>query len=420
MEVDEYKKLFHLAIRESVKEFTDGSSFEMSVLKHLKVPENTGFKQAEGRLLSLYRQDVLRFLKDRSFRSEEEPGGIFYILGEKHLNTIHSFYNGKFNSFNVKLPKISKKKEAYEFVGDFLDKFSNKFVEVFDVDRVPMIKHSLFTKEVFMEDIYEDYEDYSLNIRLESFYEVGEYLNLKIVFDFIPSSYLKNNELVIFKKAFIKIYVPDFLYIPRGELPEDLWMTDLVEKLLSSTNRKLEDIIKALEIVFLERYRLAYVAAFEPGSVSPKAALMYNGKHYRLFVQNLKQSREVLNNLVELVDSGYKKFLSEDDDGLIRDDITFSYIVPKLFGQNVKKFFNPLVIKNNFSKGEYTKLLSRFSERIGRSSVYFDPLSTAISLVNESYVFKTKMKINGKNLFVESKPIFRISADLSGKVATLL
>ncbi len=420
MEVDEYKKLFHLAIRESVKEFIDGSSFEMSVLKHLKVPENTGYKQIEGRLFSLYRQDVLRFLKDRSFQSEEEQGGIFYILGEKHLNTIHSFFNDKFDLFKVKLPRIGDKKDAHEFVKEFFDKLSNKFVEVFDVDKVPIIKHSLFTKEVFMEDIYEDYEDYSLNIRLESFYEVGEYLNLKIFFDFIPSAYLKKNDLVLFKKAFIKLYIPDFLYIPRDDLLEDFWITDLVEGLLASTNRKLEDIIKALEIVFLERYRLAYIAAFEPGNISPKAALMYNGKHYRLFVQNLKQSREFLDSLLESVDLGYKKFLSEDDDGLIRDTITFSYIVPRLFGQNVKKFFNPLVIKNNFSKGEYTKLLSRFSEKIGRYSVYFDPLSTAISLVNESYVFKPKMKIDGKNLFVESKPIFRISADVSGKVATLL
>jgi len=193
-----------------------------------------------------------------------------------------------------------------------------------------------------------------------------------------------------------------------------------VEELLASTNKKLEDIIKALEIVFLERYRLAYVAAFDQGDLSPKAALMYNGKHYRLFVQNLKQSKEALNSLMESVDLGYKKFLSENEDDLIRDTITFSYIVPKLFGQNVQNFFNPLVITNNFGKDSYIKLLLRFSEKIGRSSVYLDPLSTTISLVNEVYVFKPKMKINDKNLFIESKPIFRILADVSGKTSTLL
>jgi hypothetical protein len=419
MEKEEYKKLLNTAIRGAIREFVNGSSLEISVLKHFPVLKYEGAGKTESRLLSLFRQDVSRFLKDKSFRSEDEKSGIFYVLGEKHLNTIHSFFNGKSNSFKVKLPRVSSKKEISGFIKEFFDKLSNKFLETFDLDKVPSISLFLFTKEVYMKDIYESYEDYSLNINLENFYVADDYFNVKISFDFIPSLYLKNNESVIFKKAFMKPYIPNLLHIPRKELSGDFLLSTLIEELNTAFNARMEDIIKAIEVVFLEKYKLSYIAAFEPGNISPKAQLMYNGEHYRLIIQNLKQSKEVIDNLVDTVDSGYRNFLSEKDN-LIRDTILFGYIVPKLFGHDVKDFFNPLIIADNFDKDLYTKLLFYFYEKVGRSSVYLDPLSAAISLTNSAYVFKPKMKINGKNLFIESKPIFRIVADASGKTMALL
>jgi len=419
MDKSEYRKLFYTAIREATKEFVDNSSLEMSVLKHSQVPKYSGGGQAENRLISLLRQDVSRFLKDKSFRSEDEQVGIFYILGEKYLNTIHLFFNGKSDSFNVKIPRIKSKKEVHEFIREFFDKLSNKFLETFDLDKVPSLSSLLFTKEVYMEDVYESYEDYSLNVTLENFNTIGNYFSVKISFDFIPSLYLKSNESVIFKKAFIKRHIPFLLHIPREELLGEFLLANLIDELQNTLNARMEDIIKAIEVVFLERYKLAYIAAFEPGNVSPKAALMYNGNHYRLLVQNLKQSKEVLNNLADVVDSGYKNFLSENDD-LIRDTLTFGYIFPKLFGQNIKNLFNPVMITDDFEKHLYMKLLSHFSEKIGRSSVYLDPLSTTINLIDRAYVFKPLMKVNGKNLFIESKPIFRVVVDAIGKTMTLL
>ena len=419
MDREEYRELFYKAIRGATREFVDDSSLEMSVLKHSQVPKYEGVGKVEGRLLSLFRQDVSKFLKDKSFRSKDEEFGIFYILGEKHLNTIHSFYNGKFNSFKVKLPRVSSKREINEFIKEFFDKLSSKFLETFDLDKVPSFSFSLFTKEVYMKDIYEGYEDYSLNISLESFDIDDSYLNVKISFDFIPSLYLKNNEFLIFRKAFMRPYIPNFLHIPREELSGDFLLSTLIEELSTTFNAKMKDVIKALEVVFLERYKLAYISAFEPGDISPKAQLMYNGEHYRLVVKNLKQSKEVLDNLVDEVNSGYKDFLNGEDD-LIRDTILFSYIAPKLFGYNVGNFFNTLVITDDFEKGIYKKLLSYFSEKIGRSAVYLDPLSTTISLTDGVYVFVPKMKIDGKNLFVESKPIFRIVAGALGRMLALL
>jgi hypothetical protein len=419
MEKEEYKKLLYTAIKGAIKEFIDNSSLEMSVLKHPQIPKYEGGAKTEGRLLSLLRQDVSRFLRDKSFRSEDEKSGIFYILGEKHLNTIHLFFNGKSDSFKVKLPRVSSKKEINEFVKDFFDKLSNKFLETFDLDKVPSLSHFVFTKEVYMDDIYESYEDYSLNIRLENFYVIGDYFNVKIYFDFIPSLYLKNNESVVFKKAFVKPYIPLLLHVPREELSDQFLLTTLIEELETTFGVRVEDIIKAIEVVFLERYKLAYISAFEPGNISPKGQIMYNGNHYRLIAQNLKQSKEVLDNLVDEVNSGYENFLNGEDD-LIRNTTIFSYIAPKLFGYDVKDFFNPLIITDNFDKVVYTKLFSYFSEKVGRSSVYLDPLSTTVSLINSAYVFKPKIKINGKNLFIESQPIFRIVADASGKTMALL
>lgn len=419
METNKYRKLLHASIRGAAKEFLDDSSFELTVLKNAQVPKYNGGGQAEGRLLSLIRQDVSRFLKDGSIRLGDEQGGIFYILGEKYLNTIHSFFNGKTDSFKIKLPRISSKKEAHDFIKEFFDKLSNKFLEVFDLDNVPSLSSFLFTREVYMEDIYESYEDYSININLENFYVIGDYLNVKIFFDFIPSMYLKNNESVIFKKAYMKNTIPYLLHIPREELIGEFLLTSLIEEMQTTLNRSVEDIIKAIEVMFLEKYKLAYIASFEHGNISPKAMLMYNGEHYRLLVQNLKQSKEILDNLVDTVDSGYKNFVDGNDD-LIRDPSIFSYIVPKFFGQNVRDFFNPIIITESFEKGDYIKLLSRFLGKIGRSSVYLDPLSTAINLINGTYVFKPKSKINGKSLFVESKPTFRIVANASGKTMPLL
>lgn len=419
MDKAEYKKLLNTAVRGAVKEFLDSSSLEMSVLKHSKVLEYKGIGKIEDRLLSLFRQDISKFLKDKSFRTEDEQSGIFHIIGEKHLNTIHSFFNEKSDSFKVKLPRISSKKELNEFIKEFFDKLSNKLLETFDLDKVPSISNFLFTKEVYMKDIYESYEDYSLNISLENFYLSDDYFNVKISFDFIPSLYLKNNESVVFKKAFMKPYTINLLHIPREELSGDFLLSMLIEELSATFNVSMKDIIKAIEVVFLERYKLAYVAAFEPGDIAPKAQLMYNGKHYILIVQNLKKSKEALDNLVDKVDSGYTNFLNGEDN-LIRDTVIFSYIAPKLFGHNVKDFFNPIIITNNFDKDVYTKLFSFFSEKIGRSSVYLDPLSTTINLTNRTYVFKPKMKVNGKSLFVESKPIFRIVADAFGKTVALL
>jgi hypothetical protein len=419
MDKAEYKKLLNTAVRGAVKEFLDSSSLEMSVLKHSKVLEYKGIGKIEDRLLSLFRQDISKFLKDKSFRTEDEQSSIFHIIGEKHLNTIHSFFNEKSDSFKVKLPRVSSKKELNEFIKEFFDKLSNKLLETFDLDKVPSISNFLFTKEVYMKDIYEGYEDYSLNISLENFYLSDDYFNVKISFDFIPSLYLKNNELVVFKKAFMKPYTINLLHIPREELSGDFLLSMLIEELSATFNASMKDIIKAIEVVFLERYKLAYVAAFEPGDIAPKAQLMYNGKHYILIVQNLKKSKEALDNLVDKVDSGYTNFLNGEDN-LIRDTVIFSYIAPKLFDHNVKDFFNPIIITNNFDKDVYTKLFSFFSEKIGRSSVYLDPLSTTINLTNRAYVFKTKMKVNGKSLFVESKPIFRIVADAFGKTVALL
>jgi hypothetical protein len=419
METYEYKKLLHTAIRGAIKEFIDSSPLEMLVLKHSQVPKYTKDEQAESELLSLLKQDVSIFLKNKGFQSEDEQKSIFYILGEKYLNTIHSFFNGRSDSFRVKLPRVSSKREVREFIREFFDKLSNKFLETFDLDKVPSLSSFLFTKEVYMEDIYANYEDYSVRIDLENFYVIGDYLNVKISFDFIPSLYFKNNELVVFKKAFMKTHIPFLLHIPREELLKEFLLTLLIEELENTFGASVADIIKAVEVVFLEQYKLAYITAFEPGDISPKAALMYNGEHYRLIVQNLKQSKEVLDNLVDVVGSGYKNFLSQEDD-LIRDNITFGYIAPKLFGQNVKGIFNPSTITDDFDKKTYTKLFSHFSEKIGRSSVYLDPLSTTISLANSAYVFKPKMKINGKNLFIESRPIFRVIAVASGKITTLL
>ena len=414
-----YKKLLNTAIRGAIKEFVDGSSLEMSVLKHSQVPEYGGGEKTEGRLLSLFRQDVLKFLRDKSFQSENKQSGIFYILGEKYLNTIHSFFNEKSDSFKVKLPRVSSKREISEFIKEFFDKLSNKLLETFDLDQVPSLSFFLFTREVYMKDIYESHEDYSLNINLENFYVDGDYLNVKISFDFIPSLYLKNNESVVFKKAFMKPYIPNLLHIPREELSGEFLLSTLIEELNNTFNARIEDIIKAIEIVFLEKYKLAYISAFEPGSISPKAQLMYNGKHYRLLVQNLKQSKDALNNLVDTVDSAYRNFLSGEDD-LIKNTVLFGYIAPKLFGYDVKNFFNPIIITDNFDKDVYKKLLSYFSEEFGRCSAYLDPLSTTISLTNSAYVFKPKMKINGKGLFIESKPIFRVVVDASGKTTALL
>jgi hypothetical protein len=419
MERDEYKKLLYTAIRGAIKEFVDSSSLEMSVLKHPQVSKYSGGGQAESRLLSLIRQDVSRFLKDKSFRSEDDQGGIFYILGEKYFNTIHSFFNGKSDSFKVKLPRVSSKKEVQGFIKEFFDKLSSKFLDVFDLDKVPSLSSFVFTKYVYMEDIYENHEDYSLNINLENFYIVGDYLNVKISFDFIPSLYLKSNESVIFKRTFMKANLPLLVHIPREELSGEFLLRPLIKELESTFNTRVEDVIKAIEVVFLERYKLAYIAAIEPGNISPKAMLMYNGEHYKLLIQNLKQSKEILDNLVDTVGSGYKDFLNEED-SLIRDTLTFSYIVPKLFGQNVKDIINPLLIAKNFDKDVYAKSLSYLSKKISRSSIYLDPLSTLINLTNNTYVFKPKNKINGKNLFIESKPIFRIVADASGKTMTLL
>jgi hypothetical protein len=419
MDKAEYKKLLNVAIRGTVKEFVNESSLEMSVLKHSQVLEYKGGGKTEGRLLSLFRQDVSKFLRDKNFRPDDEHSGIFYIIGEKHLNTIHSFFNGKSDSFKVKLPRVSNKREVKEFIKEFFDKLSSKFLETFDLDQVPSLLYFLFTKEVYMEDIYESYEDYSLNISLENFYVTDEYFNVKISFDFIPTMYLKNNELVVFKKAFMRTYVPNLLHIPREELSGDFLLSTLIEELNTTFNATIGDIIKAIEIVFLEKYKLSYIAAFEPGDISPKAQLMYNGEHYRLLVQNLKQSKEALDNLVDKVDSGYKKFLDEKDD-LIRNAVLFSYIAPKLFGYDVKNFFNPLIITDNFDKDMYKKLLSYFLEKNDRDSVYLDPLSTTIGLNTRTYVFKPKMRINGKNLFIESKPIFRIVVDALGKIMTLL
>jgi hypothetical protein len=419
MEKEEYKKLLYTSIRGAIKEFVDGSSLEMSVLKHRQVPKYSKGEHGESRLLSLLRQDVSRFLRDKSFRPEDEQENIFYILGEKHLNTIHSFFNGKSDSFKIKLPRVSSKKEVHEFIREFFDKLPNKFLETFNLDKVPLLSSFVFVKKVYMEDVYESYDDYSVNISLENFYVIGDYFNVKISFDFIPSLYLKNNESVIFKRAFMKPYMPLLLHIPREELSGEFLLSILIEELETTFNARVEDIIKAIEVVFLERYKLAYISALEPGDISPKAKLMYNGEHYRLLVQNLKQSKEVLDNLVDTVDYGYKSFLNENDD-LIRNPVLFSYIVPKFFGQDLKDFFKPLTITDNFDKHAYIKLLSYLSEKIGRSSFYSDPLSTTISLINNTYVFKPKTKISGKNLFVESKPIFKIVADASGKTIPLL